>query len=489
MIPYRITFPSELHVLRSGVPQDTWVEVTSGEILTEMAWIKGDVNKSGALDFNDINPFVAILDPGAFAAWQASLPFEMQPRAIDIVDFNNDGVFDFNDVNPFVAALGGSARPSVPVNLRVYAVHESADYGAARIMAEADTNKDGAINASDAAPDHVRSTVTGVALGAAPAWGMSRVVSPFSAVNLQNGNLLTAIPLVSWSPVGPPIDFTLYHNSAEHGTGADTATGFWLGQGWSTSYSAHITGPYGEPTVTYYADDGRKVVYTWDSGAGAYVAPAGVYDLLTWDAGTANWTLRTPAQWCYVFHVFENPGWFARLTSITDSAGNTLHIERETAEYLYRIKAVRSAADDDGDNWNRLQMQYDANGAFSSLTDPEQRTWTFTIASSVLQEVHYPSDDTVPATHVGIAYQGSTTHIEYIHPRDATNDDPNCWKCSYNGDRLTGVRAPNAAPAGQPQKFYSESFTYSATPVEWSLDHDVHRPARQRVAVCLRRDR
>ena len=49
--------------------------------------------------------------------------------------------------------------------------------------------------------------------GAPPAWGAGLAVSPFSTVNLMTGNLLTAIPIVSWDSVGPPVEFVLYHNS------------------------------------------------------------------------------------------------------------------------------------------------------------------------------------------------------------------------------------------------------------------------------------
>jgi len=63
--------------------------------------VPGDVNCDGAIDFNDINPFVlALSDPGAY---QAAYP------DCDILsaDCNGDGVVDFNDINAFVALLSG----------------------------------------------------------------------------------------------------------------------------------------------------------------------------------------------------------------------------------------------------------------------------------------------------------------------------------------------------------------------------------------------
>lgn len=49
--------------------------------------------------------------------------------------------------------------------------------------------------------------------GDARRWEASMGVGTYTSVNLRNGNLLTEIPLVAWSGVGPSIDFRLYHNS------------------------------------------------------------------------------------------------------------------------------------------------------------------------------------------------------------------------------------------------------------------------------------
>ena len=39
-----------------------------------------------------------------------------------------------------------------------------------------------------------------------------------TTVNLLNGNALTVLPLMEWNPVGPPLRFALYHNSAAAGS-------------------------------------------------------------------------------------------------------------------------------------------------------------------------------------------------------------------------------------------------------------------------------
>ena len=67
-----------------------------------MAGRKGDLNCSGAVDFDDINPFVlALADP---AGYQAQFP----NCNIMNGDCNNDGAVDFEDINAFVALLTGS---------------------------------------------------------------------------------------------------------------------------------------------------------------------------------------------------------------------------------------------------------------------------------------------------------------------------------------------------------------------------------------------
>ncbi len=58
----------------------------------------GDVNGDGAIDFDDIDPFVAALGGGA------ATPVAQRCAA----DCNRDGYVTFDDIDPFVAALSGS---------------------------------------------------------------------------------------------------------------------------------------------------------------------------------------------------------------------------------------------------------------------------------------------------------------------------------------------------------------------------------------------
>ena len=59
---------------------------------------RGDCDCSGAVDFDDINPFVAALGGDV-------------PCSFDNCDVNGDGHLDFDDIDPFVAVLSTGAGP------------------------------------------------------------------------------------------------------------------------------------------------------------------------------------------------------------------------------------------------------------------------------------------------------------------------------------------------------------------------------------------
>ncbi|MEW6249385.1 MAG: PQQ-dependent sugar dehydrogenase [Planctomycetota bacterium] len=62
---------------------------------------RGDMNRDGQVNFDDINPFVlGLTDPAGYEAQYGVPP-------VTLGDLNCDGAFDFEDINPFVAALAG----------------------------------------------------------------------------------------------------------------------------------------------------------------------------------------------------------------------------------------------------------------------------------------------------------------------------------------------------------------------------------------------
>jgi hypothetical protein len=92
---------------RSGLapvvaPTAVGVPVTGLMLVPEakrLALPNGDINLDGYVDFDDINPFVAVLS-GA----------DPDPQHQAAADVNRDGQADFGDINPFVAILSGGGR-------------------------------------------------------------------------------------------------------------------------------------------------------------------------------------------------------------------------------------------------------------------------------------------------------------------------------------------------------------------------------------------
>jgi RHS repeat-associated protein len=176
--------------------------------------------------------------------------------------------------------------------------------------------------------------------GPARPWEVDIPVSTYSRVNTRNGNLFTAIPIVSWSGVGPDMNMMLYHNSANVGVTDTyaTATGLTVGKrpctppcntgsGWSISYSDHLlfNDPY---TITVVAADGTKDVFT-QNGAN-WDAPLGVHDRLEPTPAPGHpdlWRLTHKNQ---SYHEFEKipptpPGaTVARLNRVVDATGNAM---------------------------------------------------------------------------------------------------------------------------------------------------------------------
>jgi hypothetical protein len=113
--------------------------------------------------------------------------------------------------------------------------------------------------------------------GAPRPWQSEVKVSTYSSVNTFHGNMLTTVPLFSWSGRGPDMNMALYHNSANwNQTYVDAKNvGFFLGAGWSISYGDYIIP---NPMTVVHAD-GTRDNYTWNGSS--WVAPVGVFDQLT----------------------------------------------------------------------------------------------------------------------------------------------------------------------------------------------------------------
>jgi len=80
----------------------------SAEIDPCEAFVRGDSDCDGDVDFDDINPFVAALT--SEDAWAAALGGAPTCDYLCANDIDGNGVVDFDDINPFVACLTGACQ-------------------------------------------------------------------------------------------------------------------------------------------------------------------------------------------------------------------------------------------------------------------------------------------------------------------------------------------------------------------------------------------
>ncbi|MCH9035188.1 MAG: RHS repeat protein, partial [Planctomycetes bacterium] len=214
---------------------------------------------------------------------------------------------------------------------------------------------------------------------------MGLPVSPYSTVNALNRNVLTVIPIVGWTGVGPDMEMNLYHNSATVDATFDATRGmgFDLGPGWTTSFSAHLF-EVGSNDRIVVADDGTRDLFTWKISA--WLTPPGVHDRLTYDAAALKYTLKYKDQ---SFDTFDANG---LLIAVSDAFGNQITIQRvsgriatvtDASGRLFQFGYVGSKLDriidpkeDDPTNTLITLQQrewtfgYDAGGRVSAVTDP-----------------------------------------------------------------------------------------------------------------------
>ncbi|MBK8269426.1 MAG: hypothetical protein IPK83_14420, partial [Planctomycetes bacterium] len=111
-------------------------------------------------------------------------------------------------------------------------------------------------------------------------WQLGIPLNPHSTLNAATGNVFTEVPIVSWKSVGRPISFSLFHNTL-----GDDAGVLILPEGWSHSYSQHVTYDQGEDEWTLFTAEGEKIKFTHmndvpvflDWAEDAYEAPPGYF--------------------------------------------------------------------------------------------------------------------------------------------------------------------------------------------------------------------
>lgn len=285
-------------------------------------------------------------------------------------------------------------------------------------------------------------------------WEAGSLTTPWSTVNLFDGNLITEIQISDFGTLGPRIQFRLYHNSAATVGGGTIAspTGFSLGAGWSVTWGGAIIDNH-DGTVTLIEDDGNQYAFT--SSGGDYEGPAGVHTLIRWDAAGARWVLTRPNQWQ---RIYDAAG---RLIEVHDSATRTLTVERDPGN-ASRISAILSAAETSGQvGSERLSFTYDtATGLLGSVSDSAGNAWLFDYdAQDRLIMVTFPPDPTdptqTPQRLFGYDVDGRITSI--------TDETAATWTLGYDpaGGMLTGVSDPPDAGGAQLQ----QTLSYSPVPI------------------------
>ncbi|MBU0639258.1 MAG: RHS repeat protein, partial [Planctomycetes bacterium] len=306
-------------------------------------------------------------------------------------------------------------------------------------------------------------------------WEAGLQVSPYSVVNLFNGNLITAINITQCDPVGPPLEFTLYHNSAAaaEGGGVASPTGFTLGPGWTCTYAGCIVGEPGvDEVVSVIEDDGNEYFFTQDATEpDLYHPPAGKHDILEWvelDPGPPaeyGWVLTRPSQWVRRFD-YDDTEDLGRLAEVEDSAGNVLQVVRD-AQNNHRIDYIRGAAADEGtEPWDYYFHGIDFDYTNTQLTKIEVDTgdeyyqWIleYDDGQARLNKIKFPAtpDHSADERAVDLTYTALYNRIKTITSRAGT-----IWTYSYyTTHKLKQVLDPEIPGDPDPIQ-YEQWFDYS----------------------------
>ncbi|UCE60181.1 MAG: hypothetical protein JSU63_00230, partial [Phycisphaerales bacterium] len=269
-------------------------------------------------------------------------------------------------------------------------------------------------------------------------WEASIPVSTYGVANAINRNLLTVIPIVEWSGVGPDLSFTLYHNSATVDSEYDLGTGldFDLGPGWSTSYSAQVI-DLDDSEYLVVGDDGTQDIH--DCSSWPCVAPPGVHDILTVWAGGRYVTHKDRSA-----HMFDGDG---NLTHFYDAQGNHISIDRQPAndktvitDASGRTLELNYSDDTPPQLESIVAPAIDVDG---TLQDIAERTWTmvynvddrlgrieeedYYVAGAFYTEIEYDDDGRISELsdkHGGSSGSGDTYTFTYVVD---TEPDPDVY--------------------------------------------------------------
>ncbi len=299
--------------------------------------------------------------------------------------------------------------------------------------------------------------------GAARPWEVGIDVSTYSEVNTRNGNLFTAIPVVSWSGIGPDMSMSLYHNSAAVADDHHfyNAVGFSLGEGWSMSYSDRLLLDALPLTneITLVRADGSLDEFTWNAAQQRWLGPPGVYDVIIGVSQDA-WRVKHKNQSYHEFRRFEETDTFARLEKVVDATGNTATVTYEAGPTELcgignvRLKEVQAGG-------RLLEFKYES-GPCDVLTrilderdepgepepgEPADRSWTFEYQSGRMSKFTGPRNKPIDLTYY---LNGWIATISDRH--DAGPSYPT-WTYNYTDSRATQIYDPAGDGGGLLQEF------------------------------------
>lgn len=321
--------------------------------------------------------------------------------------------------------------------------------------------------------------------GAPYPWQASDAATPFSVVNLSNGNLFTAIPMVEVEGLGESLSFALFHNSLVTGlnipTHPDLPDFAPLPDNWSHSYSRRLDfsgwligfpdqgievgGAIGETeeyfltdggegggqqivvanAVTLITDDGKIIPFAYSTSAHAFVAPQGVKLTLSQNA---------EEQWV-----------------VSDRSGASDYFDK-TGLFLFRIDA----------SGHRIDMEY---GEFQVV--PPGQTEPITIYRLVFvrgdggtfydpprnppQDPPIFGDETLNGPILRLNYDENLNLSSIQAPARGANDQARRLDVIYdtNGrlEKISSARRNGSGPSAPPQ--YWVTVGYAAGPYITSI--------------------
>ena len=275
-------------------------------------------------------------------------------------------------------------------------------------------------------------------------------VSTYSAANAVTRNLMTVIPLVSWSGVGPDVSLSLYHNSGAIDSPLDLVGpgNLPLGPGWSLSYGSHIEHSFvtgtTTPTTVVIHDDGRQDAYTSDGTS--WVAPVGVHDVLTGGGGSVNNYVLTHKDQSFHEYSFDD----GRLIAIGDGLGNEIVLS-------YGVSPARLNWITDASGRQILFGSDSPNSPFNRILDPmesnettiEDRLWAFSLDSlNRLSKIVDPM-----GFEIDITYDGSGRIATITDKHEAAAQNPPTYTYTYHTNWDENAIETVTDPRGMTQSF------------------------------------